>query len=1034
MVFIFTSTSLYSQTIIDCAAGHANFTYCYESNDTTQFVFTNTDGLPLNLVFNAGQTEVNFDEVIVLDTDGVTNLNAATPYGNNGDLTGLTFQSSGDTITLMIDSDSVIDCQSNGFTEWDWDVWCQTCLNPTVSYDTDDCQEGEDFNVLVDVQDLGTATTLNINDDQGSPQQSVTTTGIVTFGPYAPSTIVVITVENADDSNCIISSNGISCLSGIFEIDDSLSTQELVEDVLFNSSCVELSNFSQSTGTNYGDVNGIGAFNANGADFPFQEGLILTSGDVLQTPGPNTNLLTDGGFDWLGDADLEANTTATETNNASWVQFDFVPLIDQISFNFLLASEEYNQNFECTYSDAFAFIVTDQVTGDVQNLAVLPGTNIPIEVTNIRPDVPGQCSAVNEEYFDKYNFAPFNPEDEAVIDYNGQIVSLQAIGDVIVGNPYTIKLVIADETDTAYDSAVFIEAGSFDIGTVDLGDDILISNGDAVCEGEIVTLDAGDTPNTTYQWFKDGVELVGETNSTLDVTVGGLYSVEVAFEQAPNCLATDEILVEFLKNPVFDLGDDQLVCDNASIILDATVENPTELTDITYTWFKDGTELVGENNSTLTVTDSGLYSVEVSGNGCIVTDEVNVDLIAYTVDLGNDISVCDQSSVEIITVITGQDASDATYLWSTGETTQNITVTQSGIYTVEVTINGCVNTDTIEVNLGATPDIDLGSDIETCLIEPLTLDATPLNAPIQQFIYEWSLNGTVLPGETNALLTVTNIGTYTVVVNDGICSSQDTIIITPANNINIDLGEDFETCFENLVILDASPSNYDPALASYEWSLNGVVISGANDAILNITEVGNYSVVVTYNVCSTQDNINVNPRADLEVSVGNDFRTCPNESYTLIAETPETGVTYQWYLNSEILIGETESNINVSIEEGTLGSQFYSVVISKGECTGTNELEISLYDNENCVITQGISPNNDNMNDFFDLEFLNDKYGIEKLSIYNRHGVLVFEQNNYVNEWYGQTNDGDELPTGTYYYIIELSTENPISDWIYINK
>lgn len=1116
--FICMSTSMHSQTIIDCAAGHENFTFCYDSNDTTQFVFTNTSGLPLNLVFNTGQTENNFDEVIVLDTDGVTNLNAATPYGNNGDLTGLTFQSSGDTITLMIDSDGVISCQTDGFIEWDWDVWCQSCLNPTVSYDTDNCVEGEDFSVLVDVEDLGTATTLNINDDQGSPQQSVTTTGIVTFGPYAPSTIVVITVENADDSNCIISSNGISCLSGIFEIDDTLSTQELVEDVLFNSSCVELSNFSQSTGSDFGDgdlfPNGIGAFNANGADFPFQKGLILTSGNVLNAPGPNLTVHSDGTFDWLGDSDLEANTTATETNNASWVQFDFVPLVDQISFNFIFASEEYDQFFECDFSDAFAFIVTDQNTGVVQNLAVLPGTNIPIEVTNIHPDVPGQCPAINEEYFDKYNFAPFNPEDEAAIDFNGQIVSLQAVGDVIVGNPYTIKLVIADETDTLYDSAVFIEAGSFDIGNVDLGGDILISNGEAVCDFDIVTLDVDEIPGATYQWFKDNVELVGETNNVLIVTEGGLYRIEVAYEQAPDCIASDEILVEFFDSPVFDLGDDQSICDGSNITLDATPSNISELNNITYKWFQDGTEIIGETSSTLNVTISGLYRAEVTGNECLITDEITIQLASFSVDLGEDVNLCDVASYEIIPVLDGE-TDGATYLWSPGgETTPTITVTQSGTYTVEVTVNDCTTENSIEVNLGTNPVFDLGNDIASCLFNPITLDATPSNTPVQNFTYEWSLNGTILTGETNAMLSVSSLGTYSVVVNDGLCSNedtiiissandinidlgqnidtcfenpivldaspsnydpslasyewslngtvlagetnanlnitaigtysvnvnyglcstQDTIVISPANNIDIDLGEDLETCFENTIILDASPNNYDPSLANYEWSLDGSIIFGENNATLTISEFGNYNVTVTYNVCSTQDNINVNPRADLEVSVGSDFRTCPNELNTLIASTSETDVSYQWYLNSDIIPDETSNSIDVLIEEGTLGTQVYSVVISKGLCTGTNEVLVNLYDNANCVITQGISPNNDNQNDFFDLEFLDDKHGIEKLSIFNRLGVLVYEKNNYVNEWYGQTNDGDELPTGTYFYIIEFSTENPISNWIYINK
>jgi gliding motility-associated-like protein len=350
-------------------------------------------------------------------------------------------------------------------------------------------------------------------------------------------------------------------------IDETLTTQQLIEDILINSSCAEVSNFIQSTGTDFGDDNGIAAFDANGSNFPYQSGIVLSSGNVANAAGPNLTLHSDGGFGWPGDADLEANTTATNTNNASFIQFDFVPQIDEVNFNFLLASEEYNQNFECTYSDAFAFILTDQVTGVVQNLAVLPGTAIPIEVTNIHPDVPGGCPAINEIYFDKYNFDPFNPAATAAIDFNGQIKSLTAVGNVIPGNLYSIKLVIADETDTALDSAVFLEAGSFNIG-VDLGDDLTIAAGNAPCQG--VPLEIGVAPDitgaSTYQWFLyNPITMVydlipGETSNTIIITQSGTYQIQVT--TGGGCDAVDDVVIEFAPQPIAVVPDDLDVCDD----------------------------------------------------------------------------------------------------------------------------------------------------------------------------------------------------------------------------------------------------------------------------------------------------------------------------------------------------------------------------------------------------------------------------------------------------------------------------------------
>ncbi len=199
--------------IVDCDAGAVNTTYCYISNDTMQFNFTSSSGFPLNIRFNAGQVENNFDEVIILDSDGVTDLNAATPYGNGGDLTGLMYTSTGDALTVIIQSDGSISCESNGFIEWDFDVWCQTCTPQTVDFAINgECELTGEFTVDVDITDLGSATSITVSDDQGSDDQATSATGILTFGPYPASTEVIITVANTDDANCIVTSSPLTFL------------------------------------------------------------------------------------------------------------------------------------------------------------------------------------------------------------------------------------------------------------------------------------------------------------------------------------------------------------------------------------------------------------------------------------------------------------------------------------------------------------------------------------------------------------------------------------------------------------------------------------------------------------------------------------------------------------------------------------------------------------------------------------------------------------------------------------------------------
>ncbi|MBV1923435.1 MAG: gliding motility-associated C-terminal domain-containing protein [Flavobacteriaceae bacterium] len=1089
-LLMFFTTISFSQTIIDCAAGPVNFTYCYGSNDTTQFVFTNTSGLPLNLVFNAGEVENNFDEVIVLDTDGVTDLNAATPYGNGGDLTGLSFQSSGDTITLQINSDSVIGCQTDNFVEWDWDVWCQTCLNPTVTFATDgDCTNGNDFNVSVNITDMGSATEITVNDDQGSPQQTATNTGILTFGPYAFDVDVVFTVNDANDPNCFIVSPTISCLSGgpgslfinagddqtlscndactditatFLETFESFTDQYIVDEITyeppfaFDGLANSMNTDIDDSWSDVGDLPFDFCFFAN-TETQFQVGsngvirFEVDPGDV--GPGTNgwafTENLPNNDNDTLGEANVftpghDIDPLAGNSEEIAWEILGAFPNRVLVVSFYQVAYFSCNE-LEATHMAVF-YEFSNVIEIYIQDKPTCEGWNGGNAVVGIQNNagtiayVPPGRQTSDSPWTTTNEAWSFSPQGDptyefAWLDESGTVIGTDPTMNVCPSNgeeTYTAQITYTNcngDVVTLTDDVTVTLVADF---TLELGDD------QELCDEasyEIIPETTGDITGATYLWSPGG-----ETTPTLTVTTSGTYTLEMTRD---DCSVTDSVEILLNESPVIELGDDITTCFEAQITLDASPSNLDPAT-VTYEWSLDGTVLAAETNPTLIATQYGVYSVIVTNSICTSEDSITIipsdDL---GVNLGDDYSTCFNGQETLDATPSNIDPSLVTYEWSldgtviAGETTALLDVTTVGTYSVVVTSGQCIDEDTIVISPANDIAIELGDNISTCLFDNIVLDATPYNYDPNVVTYEWSLNGTVIAGETGVTLSPTENGTYSVTVSFGDCTSTDTIVISSANDIEIELGEDFQTCFVDAVWLDASPLNYDASDATYQWFLNGDVYNN-NGETLNAIIQGEYSVIVTVGECSTQDTINLELLDELEVSLETGVKVCPDQPVTLVAETNNTDIQYQWYLNGQEIVGATNSTLEVVLTGNEADLQTYRVTINKGRCFKSAFSTITLYRDGGCTISQGLSPNEDGFNDRLDLEFLADRTGIDNLQVFNRSGVEVYKKNNYIKEWKGQTNDEVWLPTGVYYYVITLSGNDPvfgnqITGWIYVN-
>ncbi|MBE1615948.1 gliding motility-associated C-terminal domain-containing protein, partial [Flavobacterium sp. SaA2.13] len=254
------------------------------------------------------------------------------------------------------------------------------------------------------------------------------------------------------------------------------------------------------------------------------------------------------------------------------------------------------------------------------------------------------------------------------------------------------------------------------------------------------------------------------------------------------------------------------------------------------------------------------------------------------------------------------------------------------------------------------------------------------------------------------------------------CTDESEFVVTIIPSPEFSLGGPYNVCVASNAVITVAPTNFNTAEASYAWTFNGGPIAETGSS-LQATEFGTYEVTVTVGNCSASQSVNVTQDSngvDLMFEEG-----CEGADYVITimdiegSFNPDTA-SYAWTGPN----GFTATSQTVTVPSAGL----YSVtVVTEDGCVGGTDINVL---DTSCSIPRGISPNNDSMNDNFDLTSLD----VRKISIFNRYGKEVFNYGAYTNQWYGQTNDGDELPTGTYFYSIERSNGESKTGWVYINR
>jgi len=196
-----------------------------------------------------------------------------------------------------------------------------------------------------------------------------------------------------------------------------------------------------------------GKFNGDTGIIGFEEGIILSSGNITNVIGPNTvdGITLDNGMP--GDVDLDTLIPGYTTNDAAVLEFDFVPNSNVVTFEYVFGSEEYNEYVDTAYNDVFGFFINGV------NYALIPATITPVSINNVNGGNPYGTNLTNPAYYRNNDLDDGGGSIDTELD--GLTVVLSLTANVNKGQTNHIKLAIADAGDYILDSDVFIRAKSF---------------------------------------------------------------------------------------------------------------------------------------------------------------------------------------------------------------------------------------------------------------------------------------------------------------------------------------------------------------------------------------------------------------------------------------------------------------------------------------------------------------------------------------------------------------------------------------------
>ena len=692
-------------------------------------------------------------------------------------------------------------------------------------------------------------------------------------------------------------------------VDPSLTPTQLVQDVLLGSG-VTVSNITYNGVAQPPTAQPGSASFTQVGDLGIDAGVLLSTGFPASAIGPSTNFSTDDLGNNGNDPDLEAIMGGNLTN-FSILEFDFVPVGDSVKFNYVFGSEEY-PSFVCSYNDAFGFFlsgpgIAGPYTNGAVNIAVLPDGVTPVTIANVNsgqgndPNDP-TCPAVNPEYY-------VNNSAGQTIAYGGMTVVLTAKAAVQCGQTYHIKLAVADaggnfgDTDTAYDSGVFLEGGSF-------------------------------TSAPFIPMLTPGPGIVGNT------MFENCYDMHFSFLRVGDFTEADTFQVSY--SGTFTNGED-IVPPLPTEVIFAAGENTSP--------FAFNAPIDGDAGETVIIT---VVSISCIGEPTENVFEFNIQEAPALIAVGGSTTIACGASTTLTANVTGG-YTPYTYEWpdqSTGNTLV-VSPTAATTYQLEVTDTcGTRAVATFEVGLLPPPPINvslLGPNTITEACESTTINIIRPISVQGEITLDLSFAGGTngvdfdMPAQRTIPDGVLNLQVPFQPLEDGVSDDGEATVVTV--------------------------SFTDPC---------GRTVSGS----VTITTLDAPEILVS--------------------STGDMLVECSPDSIpmTATASGGYGGLSLSWSTGA---IGPE------AYGSGMLGNTY--VVTATDACGRTATASTTIIVDCEIIVPNVFTPNNDGQNDRFVVEGIMST--TNTVRIFNRWGQVVFEANNYRNNW-----GANGIPEGTYFYEI----------------